>query len=135
MVEIDPKRSLQMSRIRSADTKPEILVRRAIHARGFRFRLQRRDLPGRPDIVLPRHRLAIFVHGCFWHQHQGCKLASTPKTRQDYWEPKLAGNVERDARAVGALEAMGWRVQVIWECDTRKPDRLAARLDAIFSKE
>lgn len=133
-MEIDPKRSALMARIRSSNTKPEIAVRRLLHARGLRFRLHRRDLPGKPDIVLPRHRLAIFVHGCFWHQHPGCRLASRPKTRTDYWMPKLSANVERDARAVSGLTDMGWRVETIWECDVRHHDKLAARIDELVSR-
>lgn len=126
--DVDPRRSALMSRIRSGNTKPEIAVRRLLHALGYRFRLHRRDLPGRPDIVLPRHRLAIFVHGCFWHQHPGCRLASRPKTREDYWLPKLAGNVQRDERAYENLRATGWRVAVVWECDTRKPEALQQQI-------
>lgn len=126
--EIDPRRSALMSRIRSGNTRPEITVRKLLHALGYRVRLHRRDLPGKPDIVLPRHQLAIFVHGCFWHQHPGCQLASKPKTRQDYWEPKLAGNVRRDRLAQEALAALGWRVEIIWECDTRKPEQLELRV-------
>ncbi|RWP70312.1 MAG: DNA mismatch endonuclease Vsr [Mesorhizobium sp.] len=122
-----------MSRIRSSGTAPELAVRRMLHANGLRFRLHRKDLPGRPDIVLPRHRLVIFIHGCFWHQHSDCRLASKPKTRPDYWQPKLAGNVERDARNTSALQALGWRVETIWECDTRKEHLLRARIDGIVS--
>lgn len=128
---VDPRRSALMSRIRSSGTSPELAVRKMLHARGLRFRLHRKDLPGRPDIVLPKYRTAIFVHGCFWHQHPECRLASKPKTRTDYWEPKLAGNVERDARNVRALELLGWRVETIWECETRQPEALAARVNAI----
>lgn len=128
---VDPKRSALMARIRSSNTQPELAVRRALHGMGFRFRLNRRSLPGRPDLVLPRHRLAILVHGCFWHQHPGCKLASRPKTRQDYWNPKLAGNVERDLRNAARLRALGWRVEIVWECDARIPDRLMSRLKEI----
>jgi DNA mismatch endonuclease (patch repair protein) len=120
-----------MARIRSSNTQPELAVRRLLHSMGFRFRLHRQNLPGRPDLVLPRHRLAIFVHGCFWHQHPRCKLASHPKTRQDYWNPKLAGNVERDRRNAAQLLASGWRVEVVWECDARIPDRLMSRLKEI----
>jgi len=122
-----------MSRIRSANTQPEIAVRRLLHALGYRFRLHRRGLPGKPDIVLPRHQLAIFVHGCFWHQHAGCRLASKPKTRQDYWTPKLAGNVHRDRLAQQALADLGWRVEVIWECDARRPDELERRVLAALT--
>ena len=128
---VDPKRSALMSRIRSSNTQPELVVRRLLHAMGFRFRLHRRDLPGQPDLVLPRHKLVIFVHGCFWHQHPGCGLASSPKSRQNYWGPKLAATVERDRRNAGHLREIGWRVETIWECDTRKAEKLAARVAEI----
>lgn len=113
-----------MRRIRKRDTKPELVVRRLAHALGFRFRLHRCDLPGTPDLVLPRHRSVIFVHGCFWHQHRGCRLARQPKTRLEYWLPKLARNVERDLRTRNALEAAGWRCLVVWECETRDGEAL-----------
>jgi DNA mismatch endonuclease (patch repair protein) len=129
--EVEPARSALMSRIRSSGTKPEIAVRRALHARGFRFRLHRRDLPGKPDIVLPKYRLAIFVHGCFWHQHSGCRLASRPKTRGDYWGPKLAANVARDERHAAELKALGWRIETVWECDTRDAKRLEQIVEGI----
>lgn len=128
---IDPLRSAQMARIRSRNTKPEIAVRKTLHALGYRFRLHRRDLPGKPDVVLPRHKLVIFVHGCFWHQHEDCQLASKPKTRQDYWAPKLAGNVARDKAAQESLKSSGWRVAVIWECDTRRPETLLRRIESM----
>lgn len=115
------ERSLLMARVRQRDTKPEMLVRRAIHGIGYRFRLQRRDLPGSPDIVLPKHKLAIFVHGCFWHRHPGCRLASTPKTRVNFWASKFVANIARDERAIEELQRLGWRVAVIWECETRSP--------------
>src|SRR5437016_5479304 len=105
---VERTRSALMARIRSSNTQPELAVRSFLHRLGFRFRLHTRTLPGRPDLVLPRHRLAIFVHGCFWHQHPNCKLASTPKTRQDYWKPKLSGNVERDRRNSSKLRELGW---------------------------
>lgn len=127
------QRSALMSRIRSKDTKPEMAVRQLLHARGLRFRLHRRDLPGKPDILLPRHRLAIFVHGCFWHQHAGCRLASKPKSRIEYWTPKLAGNVRRDQEAQAALRALGWRVEIVWECDARSVDRIESRLGEILA--
>ena len=130
--QVDPQRSALMARIRSRDTKPEIAVRRLLHSLGYRFRLHRRDLPGKPDIVLPRHRLVIFVHGCFWHQHPDCRLASRPKTRQNYWGPKLAGNVRRDQTAQDSLRSLGWRVAVVWECDTRKPLTLVQRIESLF---
>jgi len=127
------QRSALMSRIRSKNTKPEMTVRRLLHARGLRFRLHRRDLPGKPDIVLPRHRLAILVHGCFWHQHAGCRLASKPKSRIEYWTPKLAGNVRRDLEARAALRSLGWRDEIIWECEVRNAQAIEARIDAIVS--
>lgn len=99
------------------DTAPEMLVRRALHARGYRFRLHRKDLPGRPDLVFPGRRAAIQVHGCFWHQHPGCPHAHVPKSRQDYWIPKFARNVERDLVNEGLLITMGWRLLVLWECE------------------
>lgn len=112
-------RKRMMSGIRGKDTRPEMLVRRALFAAGFRFRLHRADLPGSPDIVLPGRRVAIFVHGCFWHMHQGCRLARLPATRPEFWRDKLEGNVARDRWAVEALAADGWRVLVVWECATR----------------
>ncbi len=119
-------RSANMARIRGRDTGPEIAVRKALHAAGFRFRLHRRDLPGKPDIVLPKHRTAVFVHGCFWHRHEGCRNATSPGTRTEFWQAKFAANVARDARNTAALEAAGWKVVVIWECETERPERLAA---------
>ena len=104
--------------IRNRDTAPEIAVRQIAHRMGLRFRLQRNDLPGRPDIVLLKHRLAIFVHGCFWHRHEGCRHASTPKSRVAFWTQKFETNVERDARQEAALRAIGWRVLVVWQCET-----------------
>ncbi len=108
-----------MSGIRARDTKPEVLVRKALFRAGFRFRLHRRDLPGSPDVVLPGRRVAVFVHGCFWHAHPGCRYAKIPATRREFWESKLAANVERDTRAREALLSAGWRVLVVWECATR----------------
>ncbi|PMR78515.1 very short patch repair endonuclease [Halomonas urumqiensis] len=105
-----------MSRIRGQDTNPEMAVRRYLHACGFRFRLHRKDLPGKPDLVLTKHRLVIFVHGCFWHRHEGCFYATSPATRKDFWRRKLIGNVERDRRQQAELIEAGWRVLVIWEC-------------------
>jgi len=108
-----------MSGIRAKDTKPEMAVRKALFAAGFRFRLHRRDLPGAPDIVLQGRRVAVFVHGCFWHRHMACGLAKLPATNADFWRTKLDGNVERDERAVVALRTAGWRVLLVWECATR----------------
>ncbi len=117
-----------MSRIRGKDTKPELVVRRRLHSMGYRFRLHRRDLPGCPDIVLPRHRVCIFVHGCFWHLHRNCKDARIPKTKRAWWRKKLVGNAARDKRHAAALRRLGWRVLTIWECQTEKPEKLTRRL-------
>ena len=117
-----------MSHIRGRDTKPEMLVRSLLHRLGYRFRLHRRDLPGRPDIVLPKWKTAVFVHGCFWHRHPGCRFAYTPKSRADFWQKKFRDNVERDAKSVAALEEAGWKTLIVWECETAEPDRLATRL-------
>ena len=118
------QRARNMSRIRGKDTKPELVIRRLLHAMGFRYRLHRRDLPGSPDIVLPKHRLAVFVHGCFWHGHQ-CHLFRWPATREEFWRAKIARNVERDAEAIAALHAAGWRTLVVWECAVKGAGRLA----------
>jgi DNA mismatch endonuclease, patch repair protein len=124
-----------MARVRQRDTQPELVVRRVIHDMGFRFRLHRKDLPGCPDVVLPRFRLVIFVHGCFWHQHAGCKKAKLPSTRADWWKDKLQRNVRRDAEALGLLEESGWRAEVIWECETFDQSCLRARLEKIISTQ
>lgn len=121
-------RSAHMRRIRKTDTKPEMNVRRAAHRLGYRFRLHRRDLPGTPDMVFPRLRKVVMVNGCFWHQHDGCRLARKPKTRLDYWLPKLARNQERDAAARRDLAALGWDVLTLWECEARTIEAAAERL-------
>lgn len=117
-------RSKIMAGIRSKNTRPELLVRKALFAAGFRFRLQRKELPGSPDIVMPGRRVAIFVHGCFWHMHEGCRFSKLPETRAGFWKLKLEGNVIRDQKCLAALEALGWRVLVVWECATRDKDVL-----------
>lgn len=133
--EIDSARSAQMALVKARDTKPEMTVRRALHAGGLRFRLHYRHLPGKPDIVLPSRRIAIFVHGCFWHRHSqpDCKLARLPKSRLDFWLPKLEGNRERDARNEAALREAGWDVRVIWECELGQPAKLTEFVDACRS--
>ncbi|RAI44766.1 very short patch repair endonuclease [Rhodoplanes roseus] len=125
-------RSRMLRAVRKKNTRPEIAVRRLLHAMGFRFRLHRRDLPGCPDIVLPRYRTVVLVHGCFWHQHSGCRLANVPRTRPEYWVPKLARNVARDTLTSSALAALGWRVIVMWECETSSPRTLRAKLDGLL---
>jgi len=129
---IDPARSALMSRVRSKNSKPELVVRRLTHALGYRFRLHRRDLPGTPDLVFPRLRKAIFVHGCFWHRHRGCSRTTTPKTRAAYWEKKFKQNIKRDAVKESTLKSLGWDVLVVWECETFDPGKLADRLTAFF---
>jgi DNA mismatch endonuclease, patch repair protein len=122
------RRSWNMSRIRASNTGPEQSVRSLLHQMGFRFSLRLRDLPGRPDIVLPKWKTAIFVHGCFWHQHRGCRNCVMPKTRPDFWSRKLGGNVERDRLVARNLRKSGWRVVVVWECELEKIDRLRKKL-------
>jgi DNA mismatch endonuclease, patch repair protein len=119
-----------MRLIRSRDTSPELRVRRAVHRLGFRYRLHVKGLPGKPDIVFPRHKIAMFVHGCFWHRHPdpGCKLARMPKSRVQFWLMKLEGNQSRDKVQQQQLRDLGWRVLVIWECDTKKPETLNAAI-------
>ena len=113
-------RSYNMSRIRSKDTKPELLVRKFLHKNGFRYRLHVKDLPGKPDIVLPKYKTVIFIHGCFWHGHEGCKYFVVPKTRTEWWLNKIQTNAENDQRAEEALESLGWRIIQVWECELKK---------------
>jgi len=117
-------RSRMMAGIRGKDTKPEMVLRRALHARGFRYRLHGKGVPGRPDLILAKHRAVIFVHGCFWHRHEGCLYATTPATRPEFWAEKFASNVRRDRAAHDALAADGWRVATIWECALRKREKI-----------
>jgi DNA mismatch endonuclease, patch repair protein len=121
-------RSWNMSRIKGRDTAPERQVRSLLHRLGFRFSLRRRDLPGRPDIVLPRHGAAIFVHGCFWHRHGNCRNSVLPKTRPEFWLAKLNGNVARDVRDVSALKQLGWKVLTVWECEVENEVKLSRKL-------
>ena len=115
---VDRTRSALMSRVRGKNTKPEFVVRREAHALGYRFRLHRHDLPGTPDLVFPRLRKVVFVHGCFWHRHEGCSRTTTPTTRAAYWAQKFQQNIQRDRRNVAMLEELGWKILVIWECET-----------------
>jgi DNA mismatch endonuclease (patch repair protein) len=127
------ERSALMSRIRGKDTKPEVFVRSALHRAGFRFRLHGAALPGRPDIVLPRHRTVVFVHGCFWHRH-GCRLSSEPATRRAFWREKFARNRARDQRTARALRNLGWRVVTVWECSLRTTDRRERAIATLVRK-
>ncbi len=124
------RRSEMMARIHGRDTKPELTVRRIAHRMGLRFRLHRKNLPGRPDLVFPKHRLAVFVHGCFWHRHQGCKFASNPKSGVAFWKEKFAANLARDTRQEAELKELGWSVLVIWECETRDVKAVERQLSA-----
>ena len=119
---------------KAKDTKPEIAVRRTLHAMGYRFRLHRRDLPGTPDIVFPGRRKAIQVHGCFWHQHEGCRRATLPATRRDYWLPKLARNRERDAENNASLVRLGWGVLTVWECEAYDQAKIASKIHDFLGK-
>ena len=127
------KRSWNMSRIRSKDTKPELLVRSLLHRRGYRFRLHRKDLPGKPDIVLPKYKTVIFVHGCFWHRHKGCKRCTTPSTNKDYWLAKFERNVKKDRQNKAQLKKLGWNVVMIWECEI-KNGRWIDKIDKVLCK-
>lgn len=135
MADIVPpaKRSRMMSGIKAKNSRPEVLVRRLLHSAGYRFRLHRRGLPGTPDIVMPGRRIAIFVHGCFWHMHEGCRLSKLPATRTAFWSAKLHANVVRDKIAVEKLIAEGWRVLCVWECATRRSNTMGSLLPSIES--
>jgi DNA mismatch endonuclease (patch repair protein) len=130
-------RSWNMSRIRGHDTGPERIVRSMLHRMGYRFRLNRKDLIGKPDIVLPKYKTVVFVHGCYWHRHHGCKFAYTPKSNKDFWNNKFKSNVKRDRHVKTELQKQGWRVIIIWECETRSleslSDRIAGELKLIQS--
>jgi DNA mismatch endonuclease (patch repair protein) len=128
-------RSKIMSKIRGKNTKPEMVVRSLCHEMGYRFRLHRGDLPGTPDLVFPKHGLCMFVHGCFWHRHPECKYAYMPKSRVDFWQNKLAKNVERDLKTQKALINMGWRVVTIWECHTKNRDLLRLEIHNAFTRD
>ncbi|WP_262299017.1 very short patch repair endonuclease [Microvirga sesbaniae] len=124
------KRSAMMARIRSKDTQPELRVRRIAHAMGYRYRLHRRDLPGSPDLVFPRLRKVILIHGCYWHRHPGCRFAYQPKSNTAFWDEKFRRNQERDRRVLSELRALGWDPLIIWECETRNPETLRTRIAA-----
>lgn len=140
MVDIVNKavRSRMMASIRGQDTRPEMMVRRFLHGKGFRYRLHARSLPGSPDLVLPKYRLAIFVHGCFWHRHTGCRYATIPDQNREKWQRKFVQNVERDQRNINQLLERGWRVIVVWECGLRTAEsriKLASLPDLVLNDQ
>ena len=131
---LDPDRRRRlMQQVKGKDTKPEKIVRSLLHRLGYRFRLHRKDLPGTPDIVFPSRRVALFVHGCFWHGH-GCRIGQLPKSRLDYWQPKIEGNRDRDRRKESALAAAGWRVDTVWQCELANREALRDRLVRLLVK-
>lgn len=129
------RRSWNMSRIRGSDTKPELLVRSLLHRLGYRFRLHRKNLPGRPDVVLPKHHAVIFVNGCFWHRHRGCRYAYYPKSRVEFWQKKFTENLARDRKNLRDLERLGWRCMTVWECETADPAQLEKSLKSFLQTE
>jgi DNA mismatch endonuclease (patch repair protein) len=126
------KRSEIMSRVKRENTKPERTLRSLLHKQGYRFRIHRRDLPGKPDVVLPKYKSVIFVHGCFWHRHPGCAKASLPSTNTDFWEKKFEKTITRDKENIIKLRQMGWRVIVVWECELKNPERVVEKLDILL---
>lgn len=129
------KRSWNMSRIHSKDTIPEKKVRSLLHKLGYRFRIHKNNLPGKPDIVLPKYKMIIFVHGCFWHNHQNCKKSGIPKSNTDFWKDKIEKNMERDLANIEKLKNSGWNVHVIWECETENQEKLSTVILTIFGKD
>jgi DNA mismatch endonuclease, patch repair protein len=127
------ERSRNMSRVKGRDTGPELLVRSVVHRLGYRFRLHGKELPGRPDLVLPRHRKVVFVHGCFWHGHRGCRRAARPSTNREFWDRKIEGNIARDAKNVRELRRQGWKVLVVWQCAMKDVEALEKRLARFLS--
>ncbi|HEX6982896.1 MAG TPA: very short patch repair endonuclease [Balneolaceae bacterium] len=130
-------RSYNMSQVKGKDTKPEMLVRKFLHSNGFRYRLHVKDLPGKPDLVLPKYNSVIFVHGCFWHVHEGCKYFKLPQTRTEFWREKLYGNKERDEKNIQKLKEDGWNVIVVWECELKsdKEEKTLKELDQTLKKQ
>ncbi|WP_454018530.1 very short patch repair endonuclease [Azospirillum sp. Marseille-Q6669] len=127
-------RSALMARVRSRNTSPEIAVRRLLHSMGYRFRLHRKNLPGSPDLILPKYMIAIFVHGCFWHRHAGCRRCSTPRSNVEFWEEKFRRNVARDARNTQLLGELGWRTVIVWECETKSVSYLRQKLGELLEE-
>lgn len=128
------QRSWNMAQIKGKDTKPEVLVRSMLHRAGYRFRKNVKDLPGKPDIVLPKYKTVIFVHGCFWHRHKGCKGATIPKTRTEWWEKKFERNVSNDRKHARELRKLGWQVITVWECQLKSPRKTLHRLKILLDK-
>lgn len=128
------QRSWNMAQIKGKNTKPELIVRSILHRMGYRFRLHRKDLPGKPDIVLPKYQTVIFVHGCFWHRHEGCKFATTPKSNESFWLQKFERNVKRDQLNYERLAELEWHVVVIWECQAKRADQLQSFLNENIRK-
>ena len=122
-----------MAKVKGINTKPELIVRKITYALGYKYRLHCADLPGKPDLAFKGRKRAIFVHGCFWHQHPGCKKTSIPETRAEWWKEKLKKNVVRDKRSLRALRAMGYKCEIIWECETRNPDLVTTKVNKLFS--
>ena len=133
MNKISNQRSRNMSAIKSKNTKPEIAVRKLLYSMGYRFRLHRKDLPGSPDIVLPKYKTVIFVHGCFWHRHENCKYTSTPKTRQEFWENKFNSNKKRDQKIQKEIIDLGWKFIIIWECETHNIQPLEEKIKRLLN--
>ena len=132
---VSEQRSRNMSAIKSKNTKPEITVRKLLHSMGYRFRIHSKNLPGSPDIVLPKYKTVIFVHGCFWHRHENCKYASTPKTRQEFWNKKFTTNIDRDLVIQNKIKNLNWRSIVIWECETKNMENLRYKIiDVLVNK-
>ena len=130
---VSEQRSRNMSAIKSKNTKPEIKVRKILHSMGYRFRLHSKDLPGSPDIVLPKYKTVIFVHGCFWHRHENCKYASNPKTRKEFWNKKFTENKKRDSEIQEKIKILDWRSVVIWECETKNIENLRDKIIDVFN--
>lgn len=128
------RRSWNMAQIKGKNTKPELVVRSMLHRMGLRFRIHVKELPGKPDIVLPKHKTVIFVHGCFWHRHRGCKNCTVPTNNREFWTVKLEGNARRDLRHGAALRRNGWRVLTVWECAVEKPEKLLRRLECLIKE-
>lgn len=128
------KRSQIMSRVSGRNTKPEIAVRSSLHRMGYRFRLHRKDLPGKPDITLPKYKKVIFVHGCFWHGHEDCPRSKRPSTNEEFWREKLNKNIERDKETVTALKELGWDVLTVWACEVKDPNKLKTKLFSFLGR-